>query len=98
MRTLRFIMVITTLVILGFSAQAISAEYYVIESRSGIVAIMDHKPEGGATILKGPFESKEAAEKALTAEEKEQLGNQGSGKGRGRGQGKGQGKGQGRNR
>lgn len=92
MRTLRFIMVITTLVILGFSAQAISAEYYVIESRSGIVAIMDHKPEGGATILKGPFETKEAAEKALTAEEKEQLGNQGSGKGRGRGQGKGQGR------
>ena len=66
------------------SAQAISTEYYVIESRSGIVAIMDHKPKGDATILKGPFETGEAAEKALTLEEKEQLDTRGMGKGQGR--------------
>jgi len=98
---LRFI-IIGILVIAGWSPQAISAEYYVTESRSGIISIIDHKPQGGATILKGPFETQKAAEEALTSEEREKLDTRGKGKGRGKcggkGQGQGQGRGQGRNR
>ena len=47
------------------SANLAAAEYYVVESRSGVVRIVDHKPKGGATIVKGPFKTREEAEKAL---------------------------------
>ena len=83
---------------LAWIGPALCAEYYVVESRSGIVFITDHEPQSGATLLKGPFESPEAAQEALTEEEKEKTGTPGKGRGqcKGRGQGKGQGRGQNR--
>jgi len=98
MGNLRWIILVAAAAVFVWSAQAISAEYYVIESGSGIILITDHKPQGGATLLKGPFETEEAAREALTDEEKERLGTPGKGQGQGKGQGKGQGQGQGRNR
>jgi len=83
-------------VLIGWSAQSLGAEYYVTESESGIVAISDHEPEEGAAILKGPFETRNAAEEALTDEEKEKLGTRGKGKGQGQGKGQGKGKGEGK--
>lgn len=49
----------------GWGNLALGDEYYVVKSRSGIVHIVDHKPKGGATIVKGPFKTKDEAEKAL---------------------------------
>ncbi len=88
MRKFLLLIVIAAAVIIGWSAQAMSAEYYVTESRSGIIAITDHKPQSGASILRGPFETQEAAEEALTPEEKEKLGTRGTGKGQCKGQGR----------
>ena len=47
------------------SANTVAAEYYVVKSRSGIVRIVDHKPKGGATIVKGPFTTRDEADNAL---------------------------------
>ncbi len=50
----------------GFVAgSSMAAEYYVIKSRSGILMVRDHKPQGLATIVKGPFQTKQEAEEAL---------------------------------
>lgn len=88
MANFRCVILIAAAAVLAWSAQAISAEYYITESESGIIAITDHEPEEGAIILKGPFETRDAAEEALTDEEKEKLGTRGKGKGQGKGQGK----------
>jgi len=85
-------------VVLVWNSPGISGEYYVIENRSGVILITDHKPEKGATLLKGPFESRESAEEALTDTEKEKLGTPGKGRGQGKGCGQGRGQGQGKNR
>jgi len=45
--------------------QALASEYFVVKSRSGILRIVDHKPGGGATVVKGPFKTREEAEKAV---------------------------------
>jgi hypothetical protein len=100
MSNFRCVILIAAAAVLVWSAQAISAQYYITESESGIIAITDHEPEEGAIILKGPFETRDAAEEALTDEEKEKLGTRGTGeeKGKCRGKGSGKGKGRGKNR
>ena len=42
-----------------------AAEYFVVKSRSGILQVVDHQPKGGATVVKGPFKTREEAEKAI---------------------------------
>lgn len=97
--TLRIMVVLAAAaVVAGFSAQALAGQYYVVESQSGMVLITDHEPQGNATVLKGPFETREAAQQALSSAEKERLGTPGQGRGQGKGQGKGRGTGRGRNR
>jgi hypothetical protein len=44
---------------------SLAAEYYVIKSRSGILMIRDHKPQRSATIVKGPFKTRQEAADAL---------------------------------
>jgi hypothetical protein len=48
-----------------FANVALGEEYYLVKSRSGIFQIVDHQPKGGATIVKGPFKSKQEADQAL---------------------------------
>ena len=47
------------------ASPTLAAEYFVIKSRSGILQVVDHQPKGGATIVKGPFKTREEAEKAI---------------------------------
>lgn len=56
-------LVLTT--VLFATTPTLAGEYYVIKSRSGIVRIVDHRPKGGATIVKGPFKTSQEAEKAM---------------------------------
>jgi hypothetical protein len=64
MKQLVAIAIIMWMAALGAGSQAFAEEYYVIKSRSGIVRIVDHKPQGRATIVKGPFKTREEAETA----------------------------------
>ena len=54
------------LMIVCGSVNLAAADYYVIKSRSGMVRIVDHKPQGRAAILEGPFKTREEAEKAVS--------------------------------
>jgi hypothetical protein len=65
---MKFITLITatvSLIAFGFVNPAAAEEYYVVKSRSGVVRIVDHKPKGNATIVTGPFNTREEAEKVL---------------------------------
>jgi hypothetical protein len=47
------------------ASPTLAAEYFVIKSQSGILKVVDHKPQGGATIVSGPMKTKEEADKAM---------------------------------
>jgi hypothetical protein len=47
------------------ASPTLAAEYFVIKSQSGILNVVDHKPQGGATIVSGPMKTKEEADKAM---------------------------------
>ncbi len=47
------------------ASPALAAEYFVVKSRSGILRVVNHQPQGGATIVKGPFKTWEEAQKAI---------------------------------
>lgn len=60
------IIVLIALCVFTFAvAPSVAAEFYVVKSRSGILMIRDHKPQGRATIVKGPFKTMQEAENAL---------------------------------
>jgi hypothetical protein len=65
MKPLILIASIALLMAFGSANPAGAEEYYVVKSRSGVVRIVDHKPQGNATVMKGPFKTREEAEKAL---------------------------------
>jgi hypothetical protein len=65
MRILRPIVCAVLLVAFGMTTLSMGAEFYVIKSRSGLLRVVDHKPKGGATVVKGPFGSREEADMAI---------------------------------
>jgi hypothetical protein len=62
-----FNLIVAVMLVLAFGTvnRAAAEEYYVVKSRSGVVRVVDHKPAGRATIVKGPFQTRDEAEKAL---------------------------------
>jgi hypothetical protein len=88
MGKLRFILLVATAALFGWSAQTLGADYYVTESESGMVAITDHEPEEGVSLLKGPFKTRAEAEEALSDAEKEKFGTRWKGKGQEKGKGR----------
>jgi hypothetical protein len=67
MKTLRFLLVSLLIVSIGLVTSSFGGEFYVVKSRSGLLRIVDHLPKGGATVVNGPFSSKEEASKAMKA-------------------------------
>jgi hypothetical protein len=66
MKSLLSCFAVTVMVMtLACAGSAVASEYYVVKSRSGVVRIVDHQPKGRASIVKGPFVSKEEAETAM---------------------------------
>jgi len=49
----------------GSAIPAAADEYYVVKTKSGAMRVVDHKPMGRATIVKGPFKTMEEAHKAF---------------------------------
>lgn len=62
-----FILIASIVLVMGFGSvnPAAAEPYYVVKSRSGVVRIVDHKPKGSATIVKGPFNTRQEAEQAI---------------------------------
>lgn len=64
-KRLCLIVMIVVLAVFALATFAVAAEFYVVKSRSGLLQVVDHKPTGQATIVKGPFTTLEEAQKAL---------------------------------
>jgi hypothetical protein len=63
----RLIIVPLTLIAFLMAGTAMAAEFYIVKDAAGKTMIVDAKPADAKTIVKGPFPTKEAAEKEMKA-------------------------------
>ncbi len=70
-----YVLAILLVAVVAFTTGTWAADYYVIETRGGDLKVVDHKPEGKAEKVKGPFSSEQKAREAMkTAMEKRDKG------------------------
>jgi hypothetical protein len=69
-KALRFLVVMVALLAFASTTVAVAAaEFYVAKDAQGKMAVVDKKPADVKSVVKGPFTTKEDAEKALKAAE-----------------------------
>jgi hypothetical protein len=66
-KLIRSVVVIVALISFAFATVAIAAEFYVVKDAAGKMSVVDKKPADAKSIVKGPFPTKEEAEKAMKA-------------------------------
>jgi hypothetical protein len=66
-KTLRRIVVVCALLAFGVATVAVAADFYVVKDAAGKVSVVDKKPADEKSVVKGPFKTKDDAEKALKA-------------------------------
>lgn len=64
-RILRLSVAVIALIAFGLATVAIAAEFYVVKDVAGKLAVADKKPADAKSVVKGPFKTKDEAEKAL---------------------------------
>lgn len=62
---IRLLIIVVALVAFALCTAAVAAEFYVVKDAAGKVLVVDQKPADAKSIVKGPFPSKEEAEKSL---------------------------------
>jgi hypothetical protein len=67
-RLLKSLVVAAALFAFAFSTVAVAAEFYVIKDAAGKVSVTDQKPADAKSVVKGPFPTKEDAEKEVKAQ------------------------------
>ena len=60
-------MVVLMALVFGLSTMALAAEFYVVKDASGKMSITENKPTEAKALIKGPFKTKDDAEKAMNA-------------------------------
>lgn len=60
-----FRVALAMLLIAAFGTVALAQDFYVVKDAAGKVAVVDKKPSDEKSVVKGPFKTKEEAEKAL---------------------------------
>lgn len=66
-KMLRLFVIVAALVAFGTATVAVADDFYVVKDASGKISVVDKKPADAKSIVKGPFKSKEDAEKATKA-------------------------------
>lgn len=66
-KVLRLVVVLVALVAFASATLAVAAEFYVAKDAKGKMVVVDKKPADAKSIVKGPFKTKDDAEKALKA-------------------------------
>ena len=67
-KVFRIIVVVVALVAFGAATIASAAEFYIVKDAAGKMAVVDKKPADAKSVVKGPFKTKEEAEKAMKGE------------------------------
>jgi hypothetical protein len=65
MKTIGAFVAAVMIIVFATADLGAAAEFYVVKSRSGILMVVDHRPKGNATVVKGPFKTRDEARKAL---------------------------------
>jgi len=65
-KVLRVLVILLALVAFGATV-ALAQEFYVVKDKAGKMAVVDKKPADAASVVKGPFKTKDEAEKAMQA-------------------------------
>jgi hypothetical protein len=66
-KSAKLIVVLAALIAFGTATVAVAADFYVVKDAAGKIAVVDKKPADEKSIVKGPFKSKEDAEKSMKA-------------------------------
>jgi hypothetical protein len=59
--------VVMMALVFGISTMALAADFYIVKETTGKMSIVDTKPADAKSIVKGPFKTKEEADKAMKA-------------------------------
>ncbi len=66
-KLVKSIVVLVALVAFGTATLAVAADFYVVKDAAGKASVVDKKPSDEKSIVKGPFKTKEDAEKSMKA-------------------------------
>ncbi len=66
-KTIRCCIIMVALIAFGMATMAIAADFYVVKDASGKMMVVDKKPADAKSIVKGPFNTKEQADKEMKA-------------------------------
>lgn len=66
-KLIRSLVVLVALICFGVASVAIAADFYVVKDASGKMSVVDKKPDDVKSVVKGPFPSKDEAEKVMKA-------------------------------
>ena len=66
-KTLRRMVVVLVVLAFGVASVAVAADFYVVKDAAGKMTVVDKKPADEKSVVKGPFKTKDEAEKALKA-------------------------------
>jgi hypothetical protein len=64
----RLIVVMVTLMTFTAGTVAVAADFFIVKDAAGKMSVVDKKPADEKSVVKGPFKTKEEAEKAMKAE------------------------------
>ncbi len=63
----RCCIVAVALIAFGMGTLAFAADFYVVKDASGKMMVVDKKPADAKSVVKGPFKTKDEADKAMKA-------------------------------
>lgn len=66
-KTIRCCIIMVALIAFGMATLALAADFYVVKDASGKMMVVDKKPADAKSVVKGPFKTKEEADKAMKA-------------------------------
>ena len=64
-KIVRIVVVVVALVAFVATTVAVAADFYVVKDAAGKMSVVDKKPADEKSVFKGPFKTKEDAEKAM---------------------------------
>ena len=59
---------LVALLAFGTVTMAVAADFYIVKDAAGKMVVIDKKPDDVKSVVKGPFKTKDEAEKAMKSE------------------------------
>jgi hypothetical protein len=64
---LRALVIVSALVAFAMATLAVAEDFFVVKDAKGQVSVVDKRPADAKSIVKGPFKTKDEADKAMKA-------------------------------